>query len=266
MIVDPRTVPIRYSNLKHIGRSPAHYIHAINHPREDSGPLRIGRLVHWHILGAMPDDEDGEIHVYDGDRRGKAWESFAAEHTGSEIVTAKEWAKAAPIADAVRNNAFAMSLIEGALCEQPIAWKIGSRACSSRPDAFKHYGALVDLKTTNDASIVALQRMAQKMAYHAQAAMYRDALASIGVKTTESLIIAVETKAPYPVTVMRLTERRVDEGRRLYRSWYETLRTCEDSDHWPAYTESVVSWDVSEWEEADGPNDPEDAEEEEAAA
>jgi hypothetical protein len=258
--VDPLSVPVRYSNLKHLAKSPAHYLHAINCPREDSGPLRIGRLVHWHLLGAMPDDEDGEIHIYDGERRGKPWEAFAELHAGSEIVTRKEWERALPIADAVRRNRDAMKLIDGALCEQPIKWSIAGRACSSRPDAFFRGGPLTDLKTTNDASIAGFQRMIFRMAYQAQAAMYRDALASVDIETRGSFIVAVETKAPYPVTVFSLTDAMLDHGRRMYRGWLETLRNCEQSNQWPEYAQTVVTCDVPEWFEGDNDDEGEEVE------
>lgn len=260
MSIDPLSVPVRYSNLKNIGKSPAHYLHAINCPRDDSGPLRLGRLVHWHILGAMPDDEDGAIHIYEGERRGKAWDEYAAQHNTDEVVTRKEWERALPIADAVRRNKHAMRLIDGSLCEQPIKWSIAGRACSSRPDAYRVGGPLTDLKTTADASPAGFQRMIQRFGYHAQAAMYRDALASVGVDTVGSFIIAVETKPPYPVTVFELTAAMLDHGRRTYRGWFETLRNCEESGEWPEYAQTVVQCDVPEWFE-----DADDAEEEEAA-
>ncbi len=238
---------VRYSHLKHIGRSPAHYLHAVTSEREDSGPMRIGRLVHQHILGAMPDDEDGAIVVYDGERKGNVWKEFATLHAGCDIVTRKEYDAALPIASAVRHNALAMSLIDGARCEQPLLWSAGGRAMSSRPDAYRPGGALMDLKTTNDASPAAFQRQIMKMAYHAQAAMYQDALASLGIATTGAYLVAVETKAPYPVTVFELAPSMLDLGRRTYRGWLETLRTCEESDQWVEYAQTVVRVDVPEW-------------------
>lgn len=258
-MINPLEVAVRYSNLKYIAKSPAHYLNALNSPLEDSGPLRVGRLTHWHVLGAMPDDEEGRVVVYDGERRGNAWKEFAAANDGCEIVTAKEWERALPIADAVRRNKLAMSFIDGALCEQPIKWNIAGRACSSRPDAFRVGGPLSDLKTTNDASPAAFQRMVMRMGYHAQSAMYRDALASIGVETRGSFIIAVETKPPYPVTVFEITEPMLDLGRRTYRGWFETLRGCEESNQWPEYAQTIVPIAVPEW------FDTEDDAEEEAA-
>lgn len=257
---DPRTVPVRYSTLKHVGRSPAHYRYAIENPREDSGPLRIGRLVHWHVLGAMPDDEDGRVVVYEGERRGNAWKEFAAANEGAEIVTPKEWDVALPIAEAVQRNALAAQLLDGTVREHRIQWAIAGRAMSSRPDAYRPGGPLIDLKTTNDASPAAFSRMVHKFAYHAQAALYQDALRSIGVETTGAYLIAVETKAPHPVTVFELTRAMLDHGRRMYRGWLETLRTCEDSDQWPEYAQTVVQCDIPEWFAVES-----DGEEEEAA-
>lgn len=106
---------------------------------------------------------------------------------------------------------------------------------------------MMDLKTTNDSSPAAFQRQIMKMAYHAQAALYQDALASLGVETTGAFLVAVETKAPYPVTVFELAPSMLDLGRRTYRGWLETLRTCEESDQWVEYAQTVVRVDVPEW-------------------
>lgn len=269
MSVDLRTTPVRFSTLKAIGRSPAHYRAAVLTEREDSAAMRLGRLVHWHVLGGMPDDEEGRIAIYNGERRGNAWKEFADEHKGDEIVTVKEWERALPIADAVRTNSLARMLLDGATMEKRVFWKSGGREMSSRPDAFGSFG-VYDLKTTSDASLIGLQRQAWRMGYHAQLAMYQDALEQHGITIPGAYVIGVETKPPYPVTVMRLSHRLVDVGRRTYRQWMETLRVCEDNDHWPEYSESMVQWDVPEWfegedDEDEQPDDPEGGGEEEAA-
>ena len=158
----------------------------------------------------------------------------------------------------------AQSLLAGATCERHLEWKLQGRAMSSRPDAFTPGRMLFDLKTTTDASPIGFGRQAWRMAYHAQSALYIDALASLGIDVLDAYLVAVETKPPYPVTVMRLTAQMIDVGRRTYRTWFETLRVCEESDHWPAYTSSVVPWDVPAWiehdEDDEQPDDPEDAE------
>jgi exodeoxyribonuclease VIII len=243
--------PVRFSTLKHIARSPAHYRHALTTERPDTPAMRLGRLVHWHVLGGMPDDEEGRVAIYDGERRGNAWKEFAAAHKNDEIVTRKEWEAALPIADAVNLDPYFRQLKDGAALEQRIEWSIAGRAWASRPDAFRPGSMLLDLKTTTDASPIGFARQAWKMGYHAQLAAYEDALAFHDISVPDKYLVAVETRAPYPVTVLRLTPTILEEGRRLYRAWFERLRVCEENDHWPAYTEHVETLDVPAWHDVD---------------
>lgn len=39
------TDPIRFSSLKLMGRSPAHYAHNISVPFEQTGPMRVGSAI-----------------------------------------------------------------------------------------------------------------------------------------------------------------------------------------------------------------------------
>jgi hypothetical protein len=213
--------------------------------------MRLGRIVHWNVLGGMPDDEDGRITLWDGRRQGNEWKAFEAEHAGDEIVTPAEWEAALAIADAVKNDPLAVPLLEG-VRETQLRWAIGPRACSSRPDVLNpSTGVLVDLKTTTDASLIGLKRQAWRMGYGGQLAFYRDAAAYHGVMVRDAYIIGVEVKAPYAVTVLRLTDRILDQGQRMYRAWFERLLVCEASNEWPSYTQHVETFDVPEWMEVD---------------
>jgi len=248
--VDPRAIPVRFSNLKSMGRSPVHYLHRISTRFEPSKPMRIGTLVHHAVLGAAYDDEENEIVTYDGERRGNAWKDFKAAHEGAEIFTTTEHEGAAPIARALMADEGAMNLLRGDR-ERHIAWKIGDRACSSRLDVLgKHKdGAafVCDLKTSTTASPGDFMRQAFRMGYHAQLSFYMDAAHAIGVDVGEAYLVVVETVEPYPVTTFRLTKRLLDEGRRTYRAWLERLLVCESSKDWPPYAISCVDFDVPSW-------------------
>lgn len=226
---------VRFSLLKYIARSPAHYLHALTSERPDTAAMRLGRLVHTRVLGG------DAVAVYDGERRGKAWLEYATANEGREIVTIKEYDAAAPIADAVLRNADARELIIDAAHETQVSWSSAGRACTGRLDVLGDT-YVADLKTTNDASPAGFARQAYRMGYHAQLAWYCD-----GAKRPDAYLIAVESSAPYPVTVMQITPAMLDEGRRQYRTWFELLRNCEDSNQWPEYAQTVVPLDVPGW-------------------
>ncbi len=88
---------------------------------------------------------------------------------------------------------------------------------------------------------------ALKYGYHAQIAFYMEACRSAGLcDPTDAYIVAVESSAPYVVTTLKLTERAIEHGARLYRIWFERLLSCEKANEWPGYCQSIVALDAPE--------------------
>ncbi len=52
---------------------------------------------------------------------------------------------------------------------------------------------------------------------------------------------------PYAVTVMKLTEATIAQGKKSIAIWTEKLRTCRENDHWPSYTQTVVDYELPPW-------------------
>lgn len=225
---------LHFSQLKIIDKSPAHYKAALETPFEPTAAMRFGTLVHALVLG-------GEFVVYDGERRGKAWTGFEEANAGKFIVTGTEHARAELVAAAVRRDPVARPLLEG---EKELAWwrELYGRPCAGRVDVYRKGHHLVDLKTTACSQPEKFTRQALAMAYHAQMSMYRDAMQHTG----PVYLIAVETVAPYAVTVMQLTERALLEGDKLNRMWLERLAACESADQWPAYVQQAWPLDIVE--------------------
>lgn len=232
--MNPASVPVRFSRLKYMAQSPAHYLHSISYEREDSASLRAGRLVHYLILG-------GAYAVYDGTRRGKAWDEFQAEHEGADIFTATELERAEPIAESVLRCSDAARLLVGEH-EVQRDWSWLGRACTGRLDVMAP-GWIVDLKTTVDAQPERFQRLALRYGYHAQLAWYR---IGAGDPSRDCFLISVETKPPHPVVVHHFTEAALDQGERLCRLWIERLLSCEQSGQWPGYAQGIVDFDALE--------------------
>jgi hypothetical protein len=240
---DPRAQPVRFSTLKRIAQSPAHYRAALE-PDEssDSLALRLGSGVHALLLGGA------EVALWTGPvRRGKAWDEFESAHADRIILNQREHDEARGIADAVLACDDARRLLlDGTRLEERITAELDGRAIVGRPDA---YGPchVVDLKTSRNAAPSKFLRDAQWRGYHAQLAWYGDLLTLAGkARVTDHYLVAVETHRPYVVVAYQATPQAIDLGRRQYRLWWEQLRACEQADAWPGYASSIVEWDVAE--------------------
>jgi hypothetical protein len=232
--------PVRFSQLKHMGQSPAHYIQSTGAGWADALHLRIGSGSHAIMF-------DQPHAIYPGKvRRGKDWEAFKLENANAVWLSRSEHAQALALADAVRGNREACELLfaDGAAVEKRIEWNLLGRECAGTPDV-RTSRYIVDLKTTKCAHPERFIRDAAFRSYHAQLAWYLDGVRLSGLGTpTEAYIVAVESTPPHPVTVLRLTDNAIDQGRRLCRIWLERVLGCERDNRWPGYVESIVPFDV----------------------
>lgn len=235
--------PLHFSRLKLIARSAAHYRGATV---EETYAMERGTAVHAIVL------EQGRVIPYPGaQRRGKEWDAFEAANADACILTAKEYDKAAFMADAVRRCPEAMRVLSGRR-ETEIGWNIGNRTCAGTPDVVE-VDFITELKATRCSEPGKFAWQARSMAYHAQLAWYLDGETwrrsqdkNADPPPELAYCVAVESTPPYPVTVFQLTPRMLDEGRRLYRLWFERLMTYETADVWPPYAQGVVALDVPE--------------------
>lgn len=237
--------PIRFSHLKQMALSPYHYQYARANEAEQSLAMRIGSVTHALICGAP-------VAVYPGPvRRGKEWEAFAAANCDRVICNTKEFEESNGVADAVRAHVVASTLILGAdRREETQHWTTLEMPCRGTPDAWTDQ-YVVDLKTTRCAEPEKFQRDAMFRAYHAQLAWYADGLAEMDGKVRDCFIVAVENKAPYAVSVHKLTAGTIEQGRRLNRLWLERVKVCEASGEWPGYSPLPLAWDIPEVVELD---------------
>lgn len=232
--------PVHFSQLKHMAQSPAHYRQSVTGGWPDEPHLRFGRGGHAVILNQPWAVFTGKV------RRGKEWEAFKADNQGAVWLNEKELAQATALAEAVQCHPEARRLLYSAdaVTEQRIEWDIMGRACAGTPDV-RTARYVVDLKTTKCSHPERFVRDATFRSYHAQLAWYLDGVRLSGLGTpTEAYIVAVESTPPHPVTVLRLTDNAIDQGRRLCRIWLERVLGCERDDRWPGYVESIVPLDV----------------------
>jgi hypothetical protein len=241
--------PIRFSRLKLLGKSPAHYQAGVD---AETGSMRKGSALHSYLLG----DPD-RVKVYDGrrDARTKAYAAFLEEHPDCEILSPREAVDVEGMRASLHRHERAMKLLDG-IREERIEWSIGGRACAGTPDVV-HIGAdghktLVELKTGQSSAPDIFRWQSRKLAYHAQLAWYARGLEMASVYTpgpvTEQYIVAVESSAPWPVTIFRVTDALRKAGERQCRLWFEQLLVCERTGRWPGYVDADVDLDEEERE------------------
>jgi hypothetical protein len=250
-----------FSEVKKLALSGRQYIHGVNYPSRPTRSSLIGTVVHFLVLGSRPGAKP--LLRYDGDsRRGKAWESFEEEHPNAEIVTAGEWTEAEEIAEAVLSDPIAQARLAGARFEVPVRWEEeGSIVCSTSGIDIVCGMSIADLKTTFTTHPDTWMKHAFRMLYPMQMAWYRRGARANGIDTSQGLfILGVETKPPFEVVELELTEPMIDFADRTVSLWLEKLRVYRESNQFPGYAQSPVPFDVPAWLRDDENEEDDDAE------
>lgn len=230
--------PVRFSRLKLIARSPAHYAGATV---EETLAMERGTAVHSILLGGKRVISYGKAR----NEKHAEYQQFKADNPDALILTEAECAKANAMAKAVNANRLAVRVLDGAH-ELETEWRFGQRGCAGRIDVLNP-GWVCELKCTVSSDPDKFQWQAMRMGYFAQVAWYMDGVTAAGLAAPElGYIVAVESTPPFPVTVFAVTQRALEQGRAQYRGWFERLRVCEESNEWPPYAQSVVPLDVPE--------------------
>jgi hypothetical protein len=235
--------PVRWSNLKHMAKSAAHYRYYLTNPTKETDAMRVGTRVHDMVLHGGRNT----FSIWEGDRRaGKEWDAFAAAHAADTILTADQERRAMDIASCVLANDEAMKVLLGCITEQRRAWTIGDRECQGTPDAVGP-SSVADLKITNDTSPFRFPWHAKKMGWLGQLAWYD--YGAFGGQADRLTLIAAPLVPPYDprlVTVYQLTPDACELGHRTWRSHFERLRVSEESGEWPGYSDCIVPLEVDQ--------------------
>jgi hypothetical protein len=266
-----------WSLLKLIGKSPAHWKHAKDHPEEKDRDLLIrGAAGHvaalepekygGHFAEKMPLTPDGTIYAVwpktNKNRSSNAYEAFEANCRQTNRVPLREvdhdWCTA--IATAVRSCPAAQPYLVGPR-EVSMRWQhdepaVGGllgfvMAMKGRVDKVAVRNekpfALVDLKSTIHADPIGFAKESARLEYHAQAALYIDGyFACTGVRLP-FYWIAVESVAPHPVCVYRLRPVEYEMGRRRYRDLLQRLNACKETGDFPGYARGEMELEFPSW-------------------
>ncbi len=247
------------SQIKHILRTPAHFKASLETSKEPTDAMRLGSLVHTLLLEPhLVDDEYTVMPKFDRrTKQGKAdYEAWLEHNSHKTAITAEQMDTAINMTDSLATSRVAQLLkVNETACEASIFYTDPATGidCRVRPDfmikpcdAFPT-GLIVDLKTTDNASPTAFMRTITNFGYHLSAAMYLDGYeAEFGVRPAYIWLV-VERDAPYAVASYTPTDEMLERGKADLDRALATLRTCMDSDHYPAYSSEIMAIDLPKW-------------------
>jgi exodeoxyribonuclease VIII len=231
--------PLSYSALKQFDKSPNHLLAYWDRDLVPSSAMIKGRLIHTLVL--EPDTFSENYAVFEGKvKRGKAYDEFALENEGKDIISEKDLDDAQAVRDAVWANPIAKDLFD---ITEEVEKAFEDDIMGHRMKGFidgigKDF--IFDLKTTQSSEPRKFARDAYSYGYHLQAAIYLEATGQ-----DDYYIISVESAAPYNVTVFKMT------GDMIMRGFSELKRILADYDAWDgkpsSYSEIIEPLSLPEW-------------------
>jgi hypothetical protein len=249
---------VNWSTLREIKRSPKHYRYRLEHAREDSTTLMMGRAAHTAVL--EPEKFADEYAVFTGARRaGKAWEEFQAANASKTILKADEYENMIAIRDAVRAHPVASRYLSGGVSEHTVTWSETINgiviACKARLDYLG--SAIVDLKTSRDAGAGAFGRTAARFGYHCQVVWYRRGVRAATKRELPMVLVAVETDAPHDVAAYKVTDDQMWAADEEINALLIKVADCRRFDRWPGAHEEEAELELPHWALGDTDEDAE---------
>lgn len=262
------TTRISKSGCDKINRSPAHYwanyLDPDREPREETKAFFTGSLLHTDILEpgeiekkyiVLPADAPGRDCLRHRNAKAPSpetlkniawWDRWLEQYGDKIIIDAKLWTRAQRIRDRVMNHSAARWLLERpAITEVAHTWEdlYTGAPCKCKPDRRLHEDfLLVDLKSTEDASVDGFSKSVLNYRYDVQGAFYLDGFNSgpAPILHDDFIFIAVEKEPPFAVGVYRLPDEAVEIGREKYMRNLNTYMECKRTGVWPAYSDEVI--------------------------
>ena len=216
---------LNWSTLKHATVSPAHYAAAIEDRLDDGDTASRGMLRACHAAALEPAAYGASFGVFDGVRRGAAYDAAKAAHPNRTLLNPREHLQAQAVGAAVRAHPVAGPMLadKRAKPEVTLQWSEGGHLCKGRLDLLWRAAdrwIVADLKAVPS---IAPRKLASEVArrlYHAQLAHYCAGVAALieagrlARMPIEAQIIAYEVGALIDVSVVSLG--MYDEGEAIY--------------------------------------------------
>lgn len=252
---------INWSSLKllHPGAgSPRKFHYWRGKQMPDKESYRLGRM--FHCLTLEPDAFELRYQPYDKTRNGKAWDAWVEDNPGVESYKSHELTALQAAANCVRDHQVATKLLRGGRAEEVITWVLpNGMAAKGRVDYITPR-MIVDLKSTREIRRKWFARDADRYLYAGQLAWYHDGATAAGLLPRDAdtpWIVACTPGEPPDCAAYHLTQRALEDGRKVWQGLVATLEACERANWWPGAEPDAIDLDVNPWSNAvdDGDED-----------
>ena len=245
-----KSAGVSKSQLDQFAKSPAHYLASLTTPRKETEAMRIGTLFHTLVL----EPEKANFVVGPNiNKNTKEWKAFKAEAeaAGQIVIDEGDNAMLQGMVASIKTHPAASALLSGPGIAEGSCWWYDERSgelCRCRPDFYREDGILVDLKTTEDASLAGFTKSVANFRYAVQAAMYADGVeTSTGMPIKAFAFIAVEKQPPFAAQCFQLDFQATEVGRVTYQNLLLDLADCKINGKFPAYSDKVETISLPNW-------------------
>lgn len=242
---------INNSMLKHLKRSPEHYIWVLNNPPVPTPALPFGIAFHVYVL--EQDKFNHDVFIFDelqrplpkktfGSTLNKEWKKEVldlAKNNGQAVITVNQHELIKRMADKLQQTPQAWELIDYTRNSYEVVqqWTCLGVECKSLVD-IKNDFFLADLKTTIDADPDQFPRDVFRYDYYRQGGMYIDGDADGNIDLSaqkDFFFIVIEKAPPFGVAVYKCKPNVIAAGVREYRELIVLWKKCVKSNNWPGY-------------------------------
>lgn len=254
---------ISQSQLKKMLKSPAHF--KFNEVKQTPA-LRFGSILHEALLEPHT-FRDRFCLPFEGDRRTKdgkaAYAAFSSElaSSGKTVLKDDEFEMLLGMIDSVKNHPIASRMMESQ--EKEVSFftsfeEFPEIQIKARPDIIDS-PAIIDLKSSRDASAYSFGKDLVNLGYDFQAAWYLDTVnryyeeSGSAERVKDFIFLVIEKTAPFAIATYICDDEIIQRGRSQYLQCLRDLqmqleRIKDDPDsRWQSYPEKILPVCLPSW-------------------
>jgi exodeoxyribonuclease VIII len=251
---------ISNSKLKLLKQSPRHfwnaYINPNRQPQVDTPQMALGRAIHHYIL----EHDSFNVHyavlpVVNGRTNAGAviLKDFKLEHVGKNFITQDDFIIIQGMRESLLSYKQIATWLERGVAEKEFYYKdnLTGVDCKAKLDYLIEpnfiNGLILDIKSTNNASVDEFNKSIYNYGYYRQAPFYIDAINQHYGELCDFIFIAVEKTAPYEFTLLRASDEMVKIGREENNKLLDIYSKCLATDTWNGYNKNIIDVDLPAW-------------------